>query len=130
MNILNGIQNFLGFINNNWTSITIIIGLVIAIIGKVRNYLNKSKEEKIVVAKEQIREIALKLVSDAETDYTEWAKSGSIKRSQVIEQIFEKYSILSKVTNQEELIKWIDNVIDEALNTMTETIKKQSETNE
>lgn len=130
MNVLNGIRNFLEFINNNWTSITIIIGLVVAIVSKVRNYLNKSDEEKIAIAKEQIREIALKLVSDAEVDYAEWTKSGSIKRSQVIEQIFEKYPILSKVTNQEELIGWLDDVIDEALDAMLETIKKQTETNE
>lgn len=130
MNILNGIRNFLEFINNNWTNIIVIIGLVIAIVNKVRNYLNKSDEEKIAIAKEQIREIMLKLVADAEADYTEWTESGSIKRSQVIKQIFEKYPILSKVADQEELVEWLDDVIDEALDTMKEAIKKQTETNE
>lgn len=130
MNILNGIQNFLEFVNNNWTNIMVIIGLVIATVSRVKNYLNKSDEEKIAIAKEQIREIMLKLVVDAETDYTEWTKSGSIKRSQVIKQIFEKYPILSKVADQEELVGWIDDMIDEALNTMAETIKNRTETNE
>ena len=47
-----------------------------------------------------------------------------MKRAQVIEKIFETYPILSKVTNQEELIKWIDEVIDESLDTMKRCLKK------
>lgn len=47
-------------------------------------------------------------------------KAGSVKRAQVIEEIFEKYPILSKVTDQEALISWIDETIDDALKTMRE----------
>ena len=32
--MLNGIQNFLKFINDNWTAIIIIISLIIAIVQK------------------------------------------------------------------------------------------------
>lgn len=31
MNILNGVQNFLMLVNDNWTTIVVVIGLVIAI---------------------------------------------------------------------------------------------------
>lgn len=120
MNILNGIQNFLQFINDHWTNIIVIIGLVIAIIKKAKDYFSKSDEEKIAIAKKQIEEIMLRFVTDAECDYREWVSAGEIKRSQVIEQIFAKYPILSKVTDQEELISWIDHIIDEALETMRE----------
>lgn len=120
MNILNGIQNFLEFTNNNWTSITVIIALIITIVKKAKDYFNKSDEEKIAIAKKQIQETMLKLITDAEVDYLEWTKAGSVKRAQVIEQIFKKYPILSNVTNQEEVIKWIDEVIDESLKTMRE----------
>ena len=132
MEVVNGIKNFLKYINNNQTLIIIIIGLIITIYEKIKKYIKTSNKEKIDIAKEQIKEVILKLVSDAEVDYEEWNKAGSIKRSQVIEQIFSKYPILSKEMNQEELISWIDNVIDESLNTLRDIInknKKDDETN-
>lgn len=122
MVVLNGIKNFLELIEENWTVIVVIIGLAIAIAKKVKDYLGKSDEEKIEIAKQQIQEIILKLISDAEVDYEEWKKAGSIKRSQVIEEIFIEYPILSKAVDQEELIKWIDEIIDEALVTLREIV--------
>lgn len=118
MIILDGITKFLTFINDNWLYITTIIGLALAVGNKVRDYLNKSNEEKIEIAKAQINEVMLMLVTEAECDWREWQKCGEVKRSQVIDQIFAMYPILSKVTNQEEIIAWIDESIDEALKTM------------
>lgn len=126
MNILTGIQNVLQFINDNWTVIVIIFGLATAITKKAKDFFEKSDEEKIEIAKKQLKETMLRFVTDAEIDYSEWVKAGSVKRSQVIEEIFEMYPILSKVTNQEELIAWIDDVIDEALDTLREIIAEQS----
>lgn len=126
MNILTGIQNVLQFINDNWTAIVIIFGLATAITKKAKDFFEKSDEEKIEIAKKQLKETMLRFVTDAEIDYSEWVKAGSVKRSQVIEEIFEMYPILSKVTNQEELIAWIDDVIDEALDTLREIIAEQS----
>lgn len=123
MNILNGIENFLFIINENWTSIIAIIGLCIAIGKKAKIYFDKTDEEKIAIAKEQVHEMILKMITDAEEDYAEWNKAGSIKRSQVIGEIFIKYPVLSKVINQSELIEWIDNEIDCALDTLREVIK-------
>lgn len=127
MNILTGIQNVLEFINENWTAIIIILGLATAVIKKAIDFFSKSDDEKIAIAKKQINEVMLKLITDAETDYLAWVDAGAIKRSQVIEQIFTMYPILSKVTNQEELIVWIDEVIDESLKVMREIFEKQME---
>ena len=124
MVVLNGIKNFLEIIETNWTTIIVIIGLVIAIAKKAKNYLSKSDEEKIEIAKQQVKEIILKLISDAEVDYDEWKKAGSIKRSQVIEEIFIEYPILSKTVDQKELIEWIDEIIDESLVTLREIVAK------
>lgn len=118
MNILDGIRNFLEFVNENWTSIAVVLGLVIAIVKKIIKYFSKSDEEKIAIAKKQIKETMLKLITDAEQDYEEWKQAGSIKRAQVIDELFANYPILSKVTNQEDLIKWIDDTIDESLVTL------------
>lgn len=125
--MLDGVKNFLQFINDNWTSIIIIISLIIAIVQKTKSYLSKSNDEKIASAKSQIKEVILKLISDAEVDYEDWNKAGSIKRAQVIQKIFTDYPVLSKVTNQEELIKWIDTMIDESLKELRKIVAQNQE---
>lgn len=119
---LNGIQNFLMMVNDNWTTIIIIIGLIIMLYKKIKDFVYLSEDEKIQAAKEQLQNIVLSLVSDAEIDYKDYAEAGAIKRSQVIDEIFDKYPILSKVTDQEELLAYIDNLIDEALETVREVV--------
>lgn len=127
MNILTGIQNFLLFINNHWTEIIVIAGLALVLYKRIKNYLSKTNEEKIAIAKKQIKETVLRLVTDAEKDYKEWVKAGAIKRAQVVEEIFLMYPILAKVTNQTELVAWIDDIIDEALDTMREIFAENEE---
>lgn len=126
MNILTGIRNFLEIVNDNWTIIIIIIGLGIAVYKKVVDYIKTSDEEKIEIAKKQVQEAILRLVSEAEYDYSEWVSAGSIKRSQVIDELYAKYPILSKFADQDELIKWIDEEIDNALDTLREVIKQNT----
>ena len=120
--MLNGIKNFLEFLNTNWTTLAVIIGLLIGLYQKISTYLKKSNEEKVAIAKHQIREIMLKMISDAECDYDEWNKAGEIKRSQVIKKIYEMYPILSRVVNQEELTEWIDAEIDDSLETLNDIV--------
>ena len=129
--MLNGIQNFLQFINDNWTSIIIIISLIVAIVQKVKKYFAKSTEEQIATAKSQISEIVLKLITDAEVDYKDWEKAGSIKRSQVIQKIFDEYPILAKVADQQEVVNWIDEMIDTSLKELRNIVaENQPETTE
>lgn len=126
--MLKGIQNFLQFINNNWTTIIIIISLLIALYQKIKSFISKSNEEKIEQAKKQIKEICLKLVTDAEIDYENWNQAGSIKRAQVIQRIFIDYPILAKVTDQESLIKWIDDTINNALKELRKIVTENTNT--
>ena len=127
MNILTGIQNFLEFVNENWTMIAGIITLVIVIIKKAKSYFSLSVDEQIKIAKTQISEIMLRLVTEAECDYRAWVKAGAVKRAQVIDEIFLMYPILSAVTNQNELIAWIDEMIDKALETMRDIFAENAE---
>lgn len=124
MVILDGIRNFLMFVNEHWTEIVVIAGLGLAIWKKAEAYLKKTDEEKIQIAKDQIRETILKFVTKAEIDYDDWVKAGAVKRAQVIDEIFAKYPILNRVTNQESLISEIDTMIDEALNELREILSK------
>ncbi len=113
--MLNGIKNFLTLVNENWTTIVVCISLLVALIRKIKAYIEQSDDQKIEVAKKHIRESMLKLITDAELDYENWNKAGSVKRSQVIKEIFKEYPILSKMVNQDELIAWIDMEINTAL---------------
>ena len=126
--ILVGIKNFLELINQNWTLITVIIGLGILVFNKIKSYLSLSEQEKINLALEKIRITALKLVTDAEEEYENWVKAGTIKRAEVIDVIFEKYPILNKVTDRDALIKILDEIIDEALVEMRKVIEENTKT--
>lgn len=122
--MIDGLKNFLQLINDNWTTILIIIGLIIGIYQKVKALLKESDEAKIEFAKQQISNVVLKMITDAETEYQQFAKAGEIKRSQVIKQIFDNYPILEKVVDQDALINLIDYEIDNALKTLREVIKE------
>lgn len=127
MNIMDGFMNFLMFVNNHWTEIIVIIGLLLAVGKKVAAYLNMSDNEKIAIAKKQLGETMLKLVTQAEKDYNAWVQAGAVKRSEVIDAIFQKYPILNRVTDQETLIAEIDKMIDAALVEMREIFSKNQE---
>lgn len=111
-------------INDNWTTIIVIIGLLIGIFKKIQDFLNKTDEEKIAIAKKQIQETMLKMITTAEQDFESWNQAGSIKRSQVIKEVYQKYPILSKATNQEQMIAWIDEQINNSLKTLRKVIKQ------
>lgn len=119
---MNSLQNFLMFLNENFVSILVCAGLIIGMVKKVKDFFAKSDDEKIAIAKAQIQETILKMVTEAEIDYEEWDKAGSIKRSQVIAQIYAEYPILSKVVDQSTLIEWIDTTIDDSLKTLREIV--------
>ena len=84
-------------------------------------------KEKIAIAKAHVHETILRMITEAEMSYDQWNKAGEIKRSQVIEEIFMMYPVLSKVVNQEELIAWIDSEIDNSLKTLRDVIEINKE---
>lgn len=128
--MLNGLLNFLQFLYDNWTVIIVIISLIITIIQKTKSYFSKSNEEKIEIAKAQIHESMLKMITDAEVDYETWSQAGSIKRSQVIQKIFADYPILSKFADQDALIEWIDDAINDSLRTLRKIIAENRTDNQ
>ena len=122
--MIDGLKNFLTLINENWTTILVIVGLIIGIYQKIKKFLKDTDEAKIEFAKQQISNVVLKMITDAENDYQQYAKAGEIKRSQVIKQIFDDYPVLERVVDQGALIALIDAEIDNALKTLREVIKE------
>ena len=120
---INGIKNFLELINNNWTTIMVVCGLCVSLYYKIMQFIKLSDDEKINQTKTVIKNVMLSLVSDAELNYSDWNKSGAIKRAEVINRIFTDYPILDKVTDKEKLIKEIDSMLDESLKEMRNIIR-------
>ena len=121
-NVLNFIKDVLEAANNYWTLVVVIIGLSIALYEKIKKYLQTSKEEKIEMAKAALKENLLKYMADAEIEWSDYEKSGEIKRAQVISKIYEDYPILKEYLKQEELIKYIDSEIDKLKVTVDKVI--------
>ena len=120
---INGIKNFLELINNNWTTIMVVCGLCVSLYYKIMQFIKLSDDEKINQTKTVIKNVMLSLVSDAELNYSDWNKSGAIKRAEVINKIFTDYPILDKVTDKEKLISEIDSMLDDSLKEMRNIIK-------
>ena len=124
---MEAITKLLTWIKDNWTAIVAVAGLVYAIYLKAKktwiDWQAMTEEQKqaelekeIEIAKKILGELILSLVSRAEIEWKdEGSKLGKIKRSQVIEQVFELLPALSYVTDQEELMAYIDELIDKAL---------------
>lgn len=125
-----GFMNFLKLIYENWTLIAVVLGLIARGIIYFKNFKERTKEEQIEAVKEQIKNGMLSMVTEAEKNYESWNKAGTIKRSEVIEKIYAQYPILSLVVKQDELTVWIDNEIDNALNTLAQVIARQENVEE
>lgn len=125
MVVIDGIKNFLFLVNDNWTAIIVIVGVVLAFIKKVNNYRKLSTEQKIEIAWSQLKESILGWCSEAEAKWTidkQLGSAGQIKRSEVVAKVFEQYPILQTITNQEEVLKKIDDIIDEALDEVRKVV--------
>lgn len=120
---MQGIDNLIKFLAENWTFIVIIISIIIKAIISVSDFMKKSKEERKAAAWSELSRIALSLVSDAETAWG--SKTGEIKKSEVIKKIYDKLPALSEIANEAETSEQIDKIIDDALAQMREILKNK-----
>lgn len=132
---MNGLLNFLRLLEQNWTTIVAIVTLLFALYMKAKKEINKwlvmtdaerqkETQEQIAKAKQAIANYILSLVADAEI-YWDGTGLGPIKRAQVIEKIYKEYPILLEVVDQYELMRFIDEHIDLALEVVREKIRKE-----
>ncbi len=132
---MNSIQKTLQFIVDNWSQIIIIATLILTIYTRTKKFIlewkNKTEEEKqkdfekaVETAKKALADYILILVSKAEIDWqSEEGKLGKTKRAQVIEKIYEKYPVLEQVEDKENLLKYFDELINEALKVVREELR-------
>lgn len=131
---MESLKNLLQWIYDNFALIICCCGLAVGIYEKAKKYITASDEDKkkqfeeaVEITKVKIKEKMLMMVNESEEKYKEWVKAGSLKRAEVIAKIYDDYPILSQVADQDTLIKYIDNTIDEALVTLREILKDNKE---
>lgn len=112
---MNAIKNALQFVNNNWAMIVVAIAIIVYVALRIKKHFTDKDNKDFAIAKAQVAQVILKMVDGAEKDYSTIKSAGAIKRAQVINQVFENYPILSRITDQESVITWIDTLIDDAL---------------
>lgn len=127
----NNIFNFLndgGSVNNIISVIIIIVGILLGIkyfSDFIDKFKDLSDEEKIKVILRIVKAEILKLMSDAEVEWSSFEKAGIIKKSQVIGKIYEKYPVLSSYINQEMIICELEKIIEDNMNNMNSVINKK-----
>ena len=140
---MDGIINVLKWIYDNWSLIATIAVLVYGIYKKavksITEWKNKTEEEKqkaideatkkaIDYARNALGDYILVLVAKAEIDWKEQGdKLGDIKRAQVISEVYAKYPILEQVADKEELLNYVDQLINDALKIIRDKIRKEAE---
>lgn len=110
---MESIKIFLNFIINNWTFIVTLLACAYLGYVKLKKWNSLKEEEKIDIALKILREQMLSYVTKAEKEFG--SGTGSIKRSEVIKEIYKDYPILNKVIDQFSLIITLDNYINESL---------------
>lgn len=124
------IENTIQFLEANWVNILFILVVAYIAIKRVISFVVLSKSEKIEIVLKMVKQELLTLMSEAEIDWKEFEKAGDAKRSQVITKIYDKFPILSKYVNQEELIERIDKLIDEEKVKLDKIMNNNKEENE
>ena len=103
------------FITNYWSFFILIICLFVIVTETIEKFKGMSEEQRIEALMKLIKELIIKLMADAEINWSEITKSGKIKRAEVISEVYKQYPILSTFKDQEAIIAEIDKMIDEAV---------------
>ena len=119
---MTSIINLFKLISDEWMTIIFIILLVVVGIRKVISFLKMDKAKKLDIILKLVKEEILSIMAEAEVNWKDYSKSGEIKKSEVISKIYERFPILSKYINQEELIQEISDMIDEEKSKMDKII--------
>ena len=124
---MKSLMNLLTFLDENWTYILIIFSLAYGIYKRVMKIIQTSERSKVDTTIMIVSNIILEKLATAEEDWINYKKTGTIKRSKVINEIYEQYPILKKYVDQEYIINKLDELIDEGLKTLEKTLQEIKE---
>jgi hypothetical protein len=121
---MTAIVNLLTFIDENWATIITIVGLLILLGKKAKEYSKLSDQEKVNIALKAVRSQLLEIMSEAEIAWDNYKKTGEIKKSKVFQVVYDKFPILKEYCDQDMIISEIGDMIDELKPEMDKIINK------
>ena len=83
-----------------------------------------NEEQRVQAALKVISEELMKMMVQAEIQWKDYKKSGELKRSQVIKDIYNQFPFLSRYMDQDKLVQTIYEMIDKQMDNMNELMKK------
>lgn len=122
--LMTGFNNFIHLIQSQWTNIVVVIAIIATVIRTTLNYSALSQEQRVQSALKVINEELMKLMCQAEIQWKDYKKSGDLKRSQVIKDIYNQFPFLSKYMDQDSLVKKIYEMIDKQMDNMNNLLNK------
>ena len=132
---MQSIVKVLKWLYDNWSAVVIIIGLLTAVIVKLKAWSKLSADEKLQAANSekekaltQLKQLALSWVTVIEETWSGIEKSGYIQKSEFFERVYDKLPVLSQYSD--EIEQTVSDIIDGALIEMRDILSQQPETKE
>lgn len=119
---MKSLVNLLTFLDENWSQIVIVLALLYGIYLKAKSLYKSMKQRKIDTTILIVSQIILEKLAVAEDEWNNYVKTGTIKRSKVINEIYESYPILKEYIDQDYIINKLDELIDNGLKELKKTL--------
>lgn len=116
------VNNVVNSLSNSLPTIIIVIAIIIGVVRMVIQYSKMTKEERVNAALKVIKEELLKLMSDAEIEWEDYKKSGELKKSQVLKEIYSQFPFLVTYIDQDTLVNKLYELIDNEMENMNKII--------
>lgn len=116
------VNNVVNSLSNSLPTIIIVIAIIIGVVRIVIQYSKMTKEERVNAALKVIKEELLKLMSDAEIEWEDYKKSGELKKSQVLKEIYSQFPFLATYIDQDTLVNKLYELIDNEMENMNKII--------
>lgn len=121
---MTGFNNFIHLIQSQWTNIVVVIAIIATVVKTALSYSNMTEEQRVQSALKVVKEELMRLMCQAEIQWKDYKKSGDLKRSQVIKDIYNQFPFLSKYMDQDKLVKTIYEMIDKQMDNMDNLLNK------
>lgn len=121
---MTGFNNFIHLIQSQWTNIVVVIAIIATVVKTALSYSSMTEEQRVQSALKVVKEELMRLMCQAEIQWKDYKKSGDLKRSQVIKDIYNQFPFLSKYMDQDKLVKTIYEMIDKQMDNMDNLLNK------
>nr|DAN38507.1 MAG TPA: hypothetical protein [Caudoviricetes sp.] len=122
--LMTGFNNFIHLIQSQWTNIVVVIAIIATVVKTALSYSSMTEEQRVQSALKVVKEELMRLMCQAEIQWKDYKKSGDLKRSQVIKDIYNQFPFLSKYMDQDKLVKTIYEMIDKQMDNMDNLLNK------